>query len=117
MICVVDDDPMVRDATVDLVDSFGYTAIGFDSGEAFLESNRVESTSCLITDQNLPGLSGTDLQARLRADGCRMPVIFITGFPESSVCASAFAAGALAFLTKPYEDAALLKFIQLALQS
>ena len=67
MICnivsVVDDDPMVRDSTVDLLNSMGFTALGFESAEHFIDSDEVKNTCCLITDQNLPGLSGSSCNA------------------------------------------------------
>jgi FixJ family two-component response regulator len=82
MICsivsVIDDDPMVKDATVDLLKSYGYTALGFETAEEFINSGEVVNTCCLITDQQLPGLCGSDLQKYLRAAGYRTPVIFIT---------------------------------------
>jgi FixJ family two-component response regulator len=121
MICsivsVVDDDPMVRDSTVDLLNSYEYTALGFETAEAFLNSGEVANTYCLITDQQLPGLSGTDLQKHLRATGYQTPVIFITAHPSPTVREAALAAGAIAFLTKPFHDAVLLDCLQTALNS
>ena len=121
MICtvvsIVDDDCLVRDATVDLLNSLGYTALGFESAEAFLDSGEVKNTCCLITDQQLPGLSGTELQKYLCGEGYRTPVIFITGFPEPIVRERAIGAGAIAFLTKPFEEAALVNSLQTALSA
>lgn len=118
MICnivsVVDDDPLVRDSTVDLVNSLGYTAIGFESAEKFLDSGKVNSTCCLITDQHLPGLCGTELQRFLRGEGYLTPIIFITGFPEPTVRERAFGDGAIAFLDKPFEEAVLVNCLQTA---
>jgi FixJ family two-component response regulator len=115
VISIVDDDALVRDATADLLCSLGYTALGFESAEHFLDSGKVASTGCLITDQQLPGLSGTELQAQLLADGFRTPVIFITGFPEPKIRERALDAGAVAFLTKPFEQSELLSSLQVAL--
>jgi FixJ family two-component response regulator len=121
MICnivsVVDDDPMVRDSTVDLLNSMGYTALGFETAENFLDSGEVKNTYCLITDQNLPGLSGTELQKFLRAEGYRTPVIFITGYPSSTVRERALGDGAVAFLTKPFEEGVLINCLRSALSS
>lgn len=115
MITIVDDDPLVRDATVDLISSLGYSAVAFDSAEKFLDSGYVANTSCLITDQQLPGLSGTELQKQLRNDGHRTPIIFITAFPEEKVRTLALNAGAVAYLTKPFEEADLIDSIRAAL--
>jgi FixJ family two-component response regulator len=115
LICIVDDDAVVRDATADLLNSLGYTALGFMSAEQFLDSGHVRSTGCLITDQQLPGLSGIELQAQLLADGYRTPVIFITGFPEPQIRKRALDAGAVAFLAKPFEQADLMRSLEAAL--
>jgi FixJ family two-component response regulator len=121
MICnivsVVDDDPMVRDSTVDLLNSYGYTALGFETAEEFLNSGEVANTCCLITDQNLPGLSGTELQSHLFAAGYRTPIIFITAYPGPTIRECALAAGAIAYLTKPFDDTALVSYLQAALSS
>jgi FixJ family two-component response regulator len=114
LISIVDDDPVVRDATADLLNSLGYTALGFESAEKFLDSGHIKSTGCLITDQQLPGLSGIELQAQLHADGYRTPIIFITAFPEPNIRKQALDAGAVAFLAKPYEQADLLSSIKTA---
>jgi CheY-like chemotaxis protein len=78
------------------------------SAEEFVNSGEVANTYCLITDQQLPGLSGTDLQAYLRAAGYWTPVIFITAYDVPTVRERALAAGAIAYLTKPFDDAVLL---------
>jgi FixJ family two-component response regulator len=115
LISIVDDDSLVRDATADLLNSLGFTAMAFESAEQFLDSGHVKNTGCLITDQQLPGLSGTELQAQLRADGYKTPVIFTTGFPEEKVRNRALNGGAVAYLTKPYEESALLSSLRTAL--
>jgi FixJ family two-component response regulator len=81
-ISIIDDDQTVREATGDLVQSLGYEVLTFESAERFLESGRLAETSCLIADLHMPGLSGLDLQSRLIAEGQRIPVIFVTAFPE-----------------------------------
>ena len=115
MISIVDDDPMVRESTVDLINSLGYSATAFESAEEFLDSGQVKNMTCLITDLQLPGLNGIELQEQLKADGHRAPVIFITAFPEASARARALAAGAVAFLTKPFEEGALIRSLETAL--
>jgi FixJ family two-component response regulator len=118
MICsivsVVDDDPEVRGSTVDLLNSCGYTALGFETAEEFLNSGEVANTHCLITDQQLPGLSGTDLQKCLSVAGYRTPVIFITAYDVPTVRKRALAAGAIAYLTKPFDDDVLVDCLQSA---
>ena len=108
---------MVRDATADLINSLGYTALVFESAEQFLDSGQVTKTSCLITDLHLPGLSGLDLQKQLQSDGYMMPIIFITAFPEAQARARALAAGAVAFLAKPFEQVSLTDYLDVALSS
>src|SRR4051812_13076267 len=107
MISVVDDDEFVRDATADLVRSLGYDVRTFPSAEELLVSGHLEQTDCLITDLQMPGLSGLDLQDRVLSLGYKTPVIFITAFPKESARARALEAGAIAFLTKPFDEASL----------
>jgi FixJ family two-component response regulator len=78
VISIVDDDESVREATKSLIRSLGYRAVTFGSAEEFLESPHVMATACLITDVQMPGLSGVELQDRLIADGHRMPLIFVS---------------------------------------
>jgi FixJ family two-component response regulator len=115
IISVVDDDAVVREGIADLLNALGYTALAFGSAELFLDSNQVKNTGCLITDQQLPGLSGTELQAQLRTDGYHTPIIFMTAFPEDWVRNRALGAGAVAFLTKPFKEADLLQSVETAL--
>jgi FixJ family two-component response regulator len=101
LIAIVDDDEPVRDATKSLVRSLGYHASTFASAHDFLKSDQVNDTSCLITDVQMPGLSGLDLQDRLVARGHCIPIIFMTGYPDDNVRARALKAGAVCFLNKP----------------
>ena len=117
MISIVDDDQAVRDATKGLIRSLGYNVSTFASADEFLNSARVHDTSCLITDLHMPGLSGIELQARLIAAGHRMPIIFITAFPEESVRARAISAGAVGFMSKPYSDDHLINCLERALKA
>jgi FixJ family two-component response regulator len=115
MISIVDDDPLVRDAAVDLLSSLGYPSLAFETAEEFLNSGQIETTLCLITDQHLPGLDGLGLQNKLAADGSHIPVIFITAFPDAHIRERAMKAGATAFLAKPFEEGDLVRALQTAL--
>ena len=82
IVSIVDDDASVREAIEDLVSSLGMVACTFESAEDFLNSRSVDETTCLITDEQMPGMKGHELQRHLRAQGHGMPIIFITAFPE-----------------------------------
>lgn len=115
VISIIDDDPSVRKATDGLVRSLGYRSLTFASAEDFLESDHIDDTSCVITDVQMPGLSGVELQSVLIARGARLPIIFITAFPEDRVRRSVLEAGAIGFLSKPFEEAVLIEHLQAAL--
>ena len=115
MISIVDDDPSVREATKGLVRSLGYGAAAFASAEDFLQSDQVNDTACLITDVQMPGLSGVELQSRLIAQGNCTPIIFITAFPEQRIRTRALEAGAVGFLSKPFDEDRLIEHIHAAL--
>ena len=115
MISIIDDDPSVREATDGLVRSLGYRATTFASAEDFLQSDRVHDTSCLITDVHMPGLSGTELQSELIARGSRLPIIFISAFSEEGICRRVLEAGAIGFLSKPFDEERLIKHLETAL--
>jgi FixJ family two-component response regulator len=117
MIAIVDDDEAVREATQRLVQSLGYHASTFASADEFLESDQVHDTSCLISDVRMPGLSGIELQDRLIAGGHRIPIIFITGHPDENVRIRAMKAGAIGFLSKPYNHDHLLGYLEKALKA
>ena len=117
LIAIVDDDEAVREATKTLVRSLGYHASTFGSADEFLKSEQVHDTSCLITDVQMPGLSGLDLQDRLIARGHRIPIIFMTGYPDDNVRARAMKAGAVGFLSKPVNDDHLIGCIERALKA
>ena len=116
IISIVDDDDSIRVAAGDLVTSLGFVALTFASAEALLQSGDATRTSCLITDIQLPGMSGLDLQDRLRAEGYRLPIIVITAFPEPKLKRRAEAAGAVAFLVKPFDGRELIARIEEALR-
>jgi FixJ family two-component response regulator len=117
LIAIVDDDEPVRDATKSLVRSLGYHASTFASADEFLKSGQVHDTSCLITDVQMPGLSGLDLQDRLTARGDRIPIIFMTGYAEDGARARAMKAGAVCFLNKPLDQDHFIGCIEKALKA
>jgi FixJ family two-component response regulator len=116
VVSIVDDDESVREATTGLVRSFGYVAATFASAEEFLQSD-VRDTSCLISDVQMSGLSGVELQDRLNAAGHRVPIIFITAFPEERIRSRVLKAGACGFLAKPFSDDSLIECLDMALKS
>jgi FixJ family two-component response regulator len=116
VISIVDDDESMREATSALVRSLGFAVATFSSAEDFLGSDRVADTSCLITDVQMPGLGGVELQRRLIAGGRQMPIIAVTGYPEESIRAHMLGAGAVGFLSKPFNDECLIKCIETALK-
>jgi len=95
--------------------SLGYAAETFASAEAFLKSDRVHDTACLLSDIQMPGVNGLELQRRLTEQGYLLPIIFITAFPGPKVRAQAMAAGALGFLVKPFNDEELVACLEAAL--
>jgi FixJ family two-component response regulator len=115
VISIIDDDPSVRKATDGLVRSLGYRSFTFASAEDFLESDHISDTSCVITDVQMPGLSGVELQTVLIARGARLPMIFITAFPEDRIRRCVLEAGAIGFLSKPFEEAVLIEHLHTAL--
>jgi FixJ family two-component response regulator len=115
VISIIDDDPSVRQATDGLVRSLGYRAMTFASAEDFLQSDHIDDTSCLITDVQMPGLSGVELQSVLNARGARLPIIFITAFPEDRIRRCVLEAGAVGFLSKPFEESVLIEHLETAL--
>ena len=116
VISIIDDDLIVRESTADLVTSLGYQALTFVSGEQFLASGYLKDTACIITDLHMPGSNGLDLQNRLLADGHRTPIIFITAYPKDATRSRALNAGAVAFLSKPFEESALISSLETALE-
>ncbi len=114
-ISIIDDDEFVRSSVRSLVRSLGLGAHTFASAEEFLDSPDVNDTSCVITDLQMPGLSGIELQRLLLAQGRRIPIIFVTAFPEDRIRAQAMDSGALGFLSKPFECQALVNLLDKAL--
>jgi FixJ family two-component response regulator len=114
LIAIVDDDQSVQRALQDLIESEGLPTVCFGSAEEFLESGVQNSAACLIADVRMPGISGIDLQARLKADRCRIPIIFITAHGDARMRIRAMRDGAVEFLTKPFDDAVLLETVHAA---
>ena len=115
MITVIDDDESVRASLRDLVQSLGFTVMTFESAEDFLESGCLGVTACVVTDVRMPGMSGIELQHRLRADGDQTPMIFVTSYPEETIRTRALKAGAWGFLRKPFDDDSLIDCLNQAL--
>ncbi len=116
VISIIDDDGSVRAATCNLVKSLGYTVHAFASAEEFLRSPHLNDTSCVIADVQMPKMSGIELQARLIAEGYRVPFIFITAFSVDSARVRALKSGAACFLAKPFAGEALIDCLDAALQ-
>jgi FixJ family two-component response regulator len=115
IISIVDDDASVRTATARLVRSFGFSAHAFATAQEFISSPRFSETSCLIADVEMPGMSGIELQEYLIARGDGTPMIFITAFPEDRIRERVMKAGAVDFLSKPFDEPRLLECIERAL--
>src|SRR6266853_1675697 len=111
LVAILDDDESIRDALLDLVESERLPALCFNSAEEFLDSRAGREASCLIADIRMPGMSGLELQATLKSESCFVPIIFITGLGDVPMAVRAMREGAIDFLTKPVDDAALLKSV------
>jgi len=116
LISIVDDDESVREATKSLVRSLGYHVETFGSAEEFLGSDQLGDTACLITDVQMPGLSGVELQDRLISDGHDMPTIFVSGYPDTRLERQVIQSGAIAYLRKPFKENHLVEHIGTALR-
>ncbi len=114
-ISVIDDDASVRAATNNLLSSHGYLVDAFASAEEFLQSVRLNNSSCVIADVQMSAMSGLDLLSYMRARGYNAPFIFITAFPDESVRARALKGGAICFLAKPFAGPALIRCVEAAL--
>ena len=117
LIAIVDDDEAVRDGTETLLRAYEYNVSTFGSADEFLNSEQINDTSCIITDLQMPGLSGLDLQDRLIARGHRFPIIFITGYPNENARTRAMKAGAIGFLSKPFKFDDLLGYLDKVLKA
>jgi FixJ family two-component response regulator len=116
LVAIVDDDDSVRGTLKELLRAAGFSSRTFESAEAFLGSGHQQETACLITDIRMPGISGLELQARLNAEHCRIPTIFITAHGDEEMRFQALRAGAVEFLPKPFDDEALIESVRAALE-
>jgi len=116
LISIVDDDALARDGIRELVESLGYDVITFTSAKHFLQSDVIAETTCLITDLQMPGLNGLELQEALRSRGHRTPVIVITAFPNEIHRNRALHGGAVGFLSKPFDEASLIDCLTVAIK-
>jgi len=116
LIAIVDDDKSIQTALQDLIESEGLSTLCFDSAEQFLDSGAQRKAACLIADVRMPGMSGIELQAKLKADRCRIPIIFITAHGDAKMRIQAMRDGAVEFLTKPFDNAVLLETVHAAVE-
>jgi len=116
LIAIVDDDQSVQSALQDLIESEGLSALCFGSAEEFLDSGVQDEAGCLIADIRMPGISGIELQSRLKANRCRIPIIFITAHGDPKMRGQAIRDGAVEFLTKPFENTVLLETIHAVIE-
>ncbi len=117
LVAVVDDDESVRSAVHGALRSVGLSARSFGSAEEFLDSGIEAETGCLITDLQMPGMNGLELQAKLAQNERRIPIIFITAYGEQRMRAQAMAAGAIGFFDKPFDGDLLLETVRTALKT
>src|ERR1700745_1988530 len=116
LVAIVDDDEAVQLPRRDLIESDGLPAICFCAAEQFLDSEARSKAACLIADIRMPGMSGLELQAKLKAERCQIPVIFITAHGDAEMRIHAMRQGGVEFLSKPVDDAVLLEIVHTALE-
>ena len=116
LIAIVDNDDALRASLDDLIRSVGFLTQGFASAEAFLSSQHIHDTACLILDVRMPGMSGLELQSQMVAANWSIPIIFITAHVDDAARARALAAGAVDFLYKPFREEDLFNAINAALK-
>ena len=115
IVAVIDDDEAMQDSLRSLLESAGLFARCFGSSEEFLKSDLHTRAACLIVDVRMPKMSGLELQARLKEEGRKIPIIFITAFGDARMRIQAMRGGAVEFLTKPFDHEVLLETLQAAL--
>ncbi len=115
LVSVIDDDESVRESIPALLLTFGFTARAFDSAEAFLASDVVDATRCVVLDVAMPGMSGPELFEQLKQRQKSIPVVFITAQGNGDLCQHLVALGAVACLGKPFEPMALVAALKHAL--
>jgi FixJ family two-component response regulator len=117
LVAILDDDELMRGALQGLLKAVGLPAEAFVSAEEFLNSGQQHQVACLIADIRMPGMSGLELQAKLNAERCRIPIIFITAHGDEKLRMQALRAGAVEFLAKPFDDEVLLDRVRAALEN
>jgi FixJ family two-component response regulator len=117
IVAIVDDDELMRSALEGLLKAAGMPARAFASAEEFLGSGQSQQTACLIADIRMPGMSGLELQAKLNAEHCCIPTIFITAHGDTNLRMRALRAGATECLTKPFKNEILLSNVRAALET
>ena len=116
VIAIVDDDESVREALASLMNSLGYEAVSYSSAVEFMESAQRGRTACIITDVNMPGMTGPQLHQRLIKSGERIPTIFVTAYPDEAARKNAAQNGVDCYLTKPFREDDLLECVRSALK-
>jgi len=116
LLAIVDDDKSVQTALQDLMESEGLSTLCFDSAEQFLESRAGQQVSCLIADIGMPGISGLELQSRLKGERHDIPIIFITAHGDVPSAVSAMREGASDFFTKPFDVSRFMAAVERALE-
>jgi FixJ family two-component response regulator len=115
LVCVVDDSESVRESLPDLLRHVGFAVQAFSSAEAFLASEAMSETNCLLLDIGLPGMSGPDLQLELTRRGVEIPIVFITAQGDQSLRPRLVGGGAAECLFKPFSDTAVIEAVNAAL--
>ena len=113
-IAIVDDDRLVQTALQDLIESEGLSTLCFGSAELFRDSGAQHKAVCLIADIRMPGMSGLELQTKLKAERCRVPIFFITAHGNAKMRTQAMRDGAVKFLAKPFDNTVLLEAVHAA---
>jgi FixJ family two-component response regulator len=116
LISIIDDDSLAREGISELVDSLGYKGATFVSANHFLQSGLVAETTCLITDVQMPGLSGLELQEALKLQGYQTPIILITAYPNEKHRIRALENGAVGYLSKPFDEQTLIECLTVAIK-
>jgi len=117
LVAILDDDELIRSALQGLLKAVGLPAQAFRSAEEFLKSEQRQQIACLIADIRMPGMSGLELQAKLKNERCRIPIIFVTAHGDEKMRMQALRAGAVEFLAKPFDDEVLLESVRAALEN
>jgi FixJ family two-component response regulator len=115
VIAVIDDDKAILAGLSSLLRSAGYRVVLYKTAEAFLGQNRAKLPGCVLTDVQMPGMNGLELQAELQRRHPELPIVFMTAFPEEAIREQAMKAGALAFFNKPFEADAVLQVLAAAI--